>query len=276
MANVEDADTLVGLQPHAPIINLAAEHKDNVQPQSKYYDVNVIGARNVCKVAEEKNVQQIIFTSSVAVYGFSTDNTDESGDINFINEYGRTKYLAEEVYREWQQADPEARSLVIVRPTVIFGPGNRGNVYNLLKQVASKRFVMFGKGENIKSMAYVENVADFLVHCTSFGPGIHLYNYVDKPDMTVYELVSCARKVLFGRNDVGISLPKVVGVGIGMVFDIFSYVTSIQLPVSSIRVKKFLASTRFDCSVSEAGFTARHSLQDGLEATLKSEFLGAE
>jgi len=58
---------------------------------------------------------------------------DESGEPNYFNDYGRTKYLAEQVYKEWQAEDPENRSLVIVRPTVIFGEGNRGNVYNLVK-----------------------------------------------------------------------------------------------------------------------------------------------
>ena len=66
------------------------------------------------------------------------------------------------VYKDWQSEDPENRTLIIVRPTVIFGEGNRGNVYNLLNQVASRRFVMFGNGKNIKSMAYVENIAAFL------------------------------------------------------------------------------------------------------------------
>ena len=58
----------------------------------------------------------------------------------------------------------ERRSLVIIRPTVIFGEGNRGNVYNLFRQIADRRFLMFGDGENKKSMAYVGNVAEFICH----------------------------------------------------------------------------------------------------------------
>ena len=51
--------------------------------------------------ATEKGVVCIVFTSSVAVYGFAPPNTDESGAINPFNEYGRTKCDAEQVYREW-------------------------------------------------------------------------------------------------------------------------------------------------------------------------------
>jgi len=85
--------------------------------------------------------------------------------------------LAESVYKEWQQEDTKNRTLAIVRPTVIFGEGHRGNVYNLLNQIFTGRFVMFGDGRNRKSMAYVENVVAFLEHSLSFKPGVHIYNY---------------------------------------------------------------------------------------------------
>ena len=42
---------------------------------------------------------------------------------------------------------------------------------------------MFGDGKNIKSLAYVENVAEFIIHSLSFKTGFHLFNYVDKPDI---------------------------------------------------------------------------------------------
>jgi GlcNAc-P-P-Und epimerase len=97
--------------------------------------------------------------------------TNEQGAINPFNEYGRTKYEAECVYRDWQAQDPGNRALVIIRPTVVFGEQNRGNVYNLLRYLADGRFVMVGSGRNVKSMAYVENIAAFLEHSLSFGPG---------------------------------------------------------------------------------------------------------
>jgi len=118
------------------IVNLAAEHRDDVRPLSLYQEVNVGGAQNICTVAREKGVKTILFTSTVAVYGFAPIGTDESGLIAPFNEYGRTKYEAEQVFKAWQAEEPDERTLVIVRPTVIFGEQNRGNVYNLLRQIA--------------------------------------------------------------------------------------------------------------------------------------------
>ena len=61
------------------IINLAAEHRDDVTPRSLYDEVNVQGAKNVCAAAERNYIDTIVFTSSVAVYGFAPVGTDETG-----------------------------------------------------------------------------------------------------------------------------------------------------------------------------------------------------
>ena len=271
--DVEDVKTLDVLEGTDTIINLAAVHRDDVEPKSRYYDVNVNGAKNVCIAARKHKAKRIIFTSSVAIYGFALPDTDESGEPNYFNEYGRTKYLAEQVYREWHAEDPENRTLVIIRPTVIFGEGNRGNVYNLLKQIASRRFVMVGGGNNRKSMAYIENVVAFIEYSLSFKAGLHIYNYVDKPDLDMNTLISGARKTLFGKNNVGLRLPGFVGIALGYVADLAAMIIRKPLPVSSIRVKKFMGTTQFASSVSDTGFLPPVSLEDGLARTLRYEFM---
>lgn len=254
-------------------INLAAEHRDDVKPIERYFDVNVQGAKQVCEMARLSSVKRIVFTSSVAIYGFAPPNTGEDGEPNFFNDYGKTKFLAEQVYLDWQSEAPDERSLVIVRPTVIFGPGNRGNVFNLLRQIASGRFAMFGNGRNIKSMAYVGNVAKFLVQCSSEKPGVHIYNYIDKPDLSMNELVQVVRKTLFNKSGVGLRFPGYLGLFIGRCFDFLAYWTQRPLPVSSIRMKKFMATTQFSSAAAETGFEAPCTLAEGLEKTLRYEFL---
>jgi GlcNAc-P-P-Und epimerase len=272
-ADVRDVGSLREQISGGPVINLAAEHRDDVRPLSLYQDVNVEGARNVCQVAREKGVRTIVFTSTVAVYGFAPANTDERGEINPFNAYGRTKWDAEQVYREWHAEDPENRTLVIVRPTVVFGERNRGNVYYLLRQIASGRFVMVGSGRNVKSMAYVENIAAFLEFNMSLGPGCHVYNYVDKPDFEMNALVATVRERLGAGKHVGLRLPYAVGLAAGYAFDLAAWGTRRSFPVSSIRVRKFCATTQFATSVKETGFVAPVSLEVGLQRTVQYEFL---
>ncbi|WP_040481839.1 NAD-dependent epimerase/dehydratase family protein [Luminiphilus syltensis] len=271
--DVTNPETLSAMPSAEVVINLAAEHRDDVSPRSLYDEVNVEGARNVCKYCRHEDIETIVFTSSVAVYGFAPEGTDETGGFNPFNDYGRTKMEAEAVYREWLAEKPANRSLVIVRPTVIFGEQNRGNVYNLLRQIAAGRFIMFGAGTNRKSMAYVQNIAEFLAFSAQFRPGEHLYNYVDKPDVDMNTLVAHCRSVLFGKSGVGLRLPGWLGVLVGYGFDMLATITHSKLPVSSIRVKKFMGTTAFTTSISETGFSPSCSLAEGIERTLRHEFL---
>jgi nucleoside-diphosphate-sugar epimerase len=253
------------------IINLAAVHRDDVRPLSRYDEVNVEGARQVCFAAREAGIQKIVFTSSVAVYGFQPKPVDEAGPFEPFNAYGRTKLAAEAVYRAWAEEDA-ARTLVMVRPTVVFGEGNRGNVYNLLHQIASGKFLMVGAGKNVKSMAYVGNVAAFLAHTLAMGPGIHILNYVDGPDMDTITLVEHIRKCL-GKTGSTPRFPKALAMMGGHLLDVVARISGRTFPISAIRVRKFCESTQFraEC-VKETGFVPPYSLSEGLARTIQFEF----
>ena len=272
-ADVRDAGQLVdALQGCDVIINLAAQHRDDVRPVSLYYDVNVTGAENICAAAEQLGIRKIIFTSSAAVYGHQHGEADENTPHAPINEYGVTKSKAEAVFKAWQEKEPGQRTLVIVRPTVVFGPGNRGNVHVLLNQIVKGHFIMIGDGSNKKSMAYVENVSAFLHHCLNFGPGVNVFNYVDKPDLSTKELVDIIRAKT-GRQGNGLRLPQIVGVIAGTVFDIVARVTGKNLPISRVRVEKFCATTVFSAEkLKSTAFTPPKTLAQGLETTIESEF----
>jgi nucleoside-diphosphate-sugar epimerase len=257
-------------------VNFAAVHHDNVSNPEEYYSTNVEGARLLCQACEEKRINKIVFTSSVAVYGFADPGTAEDGDINPFNEYGKTKAMAEDVYRAWREKDPGNRSLIIVRPTVVFGEGNRGNVYNLLKQINSGAFAMIGNGKNKKSMAYVENLSAFLVRCIESDKKYAVYNYVDAPDFTMNELVSFVRGKLRGKTSVGIRIPKLVGLMVGYAADVVAEL-GVKLPISSVRVKKFCASSEFSSAKADLdGFVPPFTLQEGLERTLEAEFINPD
>ncbi len=92
--DVEDSRQLEFKSDVNVIVNLAAVHRDDIRPLSRYDDVNVQGSVNVCEAARKHEINKIVFTSSVAIYGFALADTDESGEPNYFNDYGRTKYLS--------------------------------------------------------------------------------------------------------------------------------------------------------------------------------------
>ncbi len=132
---------------------------------------------------------------------------------------------------------------------------------------------MIGSGENEKSMAYVENIAAFLAHTLSFPAGYHLINYVDKPDFTMNELSTVIYTCL-GKQSKIIKVPYVIGICAGYTFDFFSKISGKELPVSSIRIKKFCAKTQFSSSyISSYNFSAPYSLRDAIVKTISQEFM---
>ena len=254
------------------VINLAAEHRDNVTPKKLYDEVNVEGSRLLCEVASELGIKKIIFTSSVAIYGFPETPLDESGVPNYFNDYGRTKWLAEEEYRRWKLADADNR-LTIIRPTVIFGEENRGNVYNLFKQIASGKFLMIGHGQNKKSMAYVGNVCAFIEYLVQQDYFDETFNYVDKPDYNMKDLVELVTLILNRKLILPFSLPTWIAYAGSSIFDHLSKLTGKDFPFSKVRIKKFESQTVFDASkMLESGFEPPYSMPKALERTIKYEF----
>lgn len=255
------------------VVLLAAQHRDDVSPTSLYYDTNVGGMKVTLKAMEKNGINRLVFFSSVAVYGLNKDNPDESFTPDPFNHYGKSKWQAEQVLQDWYKTHQDW-NVNIIRPTVIFGERNRGNVYNLLKQISSGRFLMVGKGNNVKSMAYVGNVVAFVKFMIeNVKEGYNVFNYIDKPDMTMNELVPHVGKVL-GKHIPAIHFPYWLGMLGGKCFDLLAWVLRKKLAISSVRVKKFCATTQFDASkVATSGFVPPYSLAEGLTRTLEFEFV---
>lgn len=272
--DIRDPDTIQLMRSIDSVVLLAAVHADDVSPTSKYYDTNVSGTQNVLDAMDKIGVKRLVFTSSVAVYGLNKDNPNEQHPVDPFNHYGKSKWEAEKVIRAWYDKDPIGKSVIIIRPTVIFGEKNRGNVFNLLKQIAIGKFIMIGDGKNRKSMAYVGNVASFIKNKSEIPEtGYNVYNYVDKPDFTMSTLVESIEKSL-DRSIPSIRIPKWLGYLGGFGFDMLAFLTRKKFSISSVRVKKFVATTQFDATKVHSGdFKAPFTLKEGLDRTLDYEFV---
>lgn len=200
------------------VILLAAQHRDNVTPTSLYYDTNVGGMRTTLRAMERNGVKRILFFSSVAVYGINKDNPDETSPKDPFNHYGKSKWQAEQLLQEWHTMHADW-NINVVRPTVTFGERNRGNVYNLLHQIQSRHFLMVGNGRNRKSMAYVGNIVAFVKFLIdNYTSGYNVFNYIDKPDYDMNQLVQHVETVLQKRLP-AIRIPYAIGMAGGYCLD---------------------------------------------------------
>ena len=129
-----------------------------------YYKVNRDLTIEIAKHAKEKGVKQFIFMSSGIVYHASKSL---KGDVktkdtlpNPNDFYGDSKLQAENGLKELES---DAFKVCILRPPMIYGPGNKGNLPRL-GWLATKTPI-FPAWHNKRSMLYVENLAEFVKQC---------------------------------------------------------------------------------------------------------------
>ena len=253
------------------IINLAAAHHDFGIPTDVFESVNVEGARNVCRVAETHRITELCFYSSVAVYGAAPGVPDEDSVPQPENDYGRTKLAGEEVYREWRDAAP-GRRLLVVRPAVVFGEHNFANVFRLTSQIDRRRFLPVGSGTNRKSMCAVPNLVAATISLWTAPPARadEVYNYVDKPDLTSREVVETIYGAL-GRRVPRLRVPEGLAVALAKPFDVLGRLLRRDLPITSARIRKLSsAETRFGAErVLGTGFEPAVGLGEALAAMVR-------
>lgn len=241
------------------VLNLAAAHHDFGISEKTFFDVNETGARVLCEAMDKEGVRDVGFYSTVAVFGSAPEPHTEEAPKQPESNYGKSKLAAEKVYEPWTKKG-EGRRALIIRPTVTFGPRNYANMYSLIRQVNSGKFVLVGDGENIKSLSYVENIVDATIYLwmreqrEAWG----VYHFVDKPDLKSREISEQVYRSL-GKNPPKFRIPLGLACFLALPFDIVIKLTGKNLPVSSARIKKLFAmQTKFEAQkVLDAGFKSR-------------------
>ncbi len=247
------------------VISLAAKHHDFGITREEYFRVNQGGTINLLRCMAQQNIKKLIFFSSVAVYGTQTEPTTEQSPLIPDTDYGKSKLAAENEILKWTEED-KSRCAIIIRPTVIFGPENYGNVYNLIDKIYKKRFIFVGDGTNIKSVAYVENLVDATVFLMEhLKPGVQVFNYSDEPQMTTAEIVKIITEFM-PHSIPKFKIPLSLAVSMGSIFDIMAKLTGYNFPITAKRMKKFNTPTFHKSDkIRQLGFQQKISIREGFK-----------
>jgi nucleoside-diphosphate-sugar epimerase len=262
--NIDDIDSALSSYKSDIIISLAAEHKDFGISEEEYFLTNEFGTKNICKMASKHGINKLIFFSSVAVYGGNKDASDENMTPTPNLPYGHSKLAGEVVLRKWAAENP-LRSVIIIRPAVVYGERNVANMFRLIMQIKVGRFFNIGEGANVKSIAYCKNLVDATLFLKdNMKSGVEIYNYADEPQMTSREIANTIAKFLGKKSP--ITLPYWFVYVMGIPFDILIWVTKKDLPISTNRIKKLSTETKhLAYKIKETGFNPKYTNLDGLK-----------
>ena len=243
------------------ILNFAAVHREPGHEFREYFDTNLPGARNVCAYAELIGCRNILFTSSIAVYGEITGPTDETVRTYPDTGYGISKLSAELIHESWQAADV-TRRLVIVRPGVVYGPGDPGNILRMIRAIQKNMFVMPGDGSVRKSYAYILGLLESMEFMMSRSEPHLCYNYVERETECLADLAGCVASEL-GIRRPRLRIPTKALVTVARVAQILSGGKS---PIHPVRVRKASLSTHIvPGELMRLGFPFRYSFAESLK-----------
>lgn len=159
LGDVRDLRQLTIDGPIGRIYNLAAVHTTPGHQFHEYYETNILGALEITRFASDHDVNEIIFTSSISVYGPSEEMKTEQTPPAPASAYGWSKLIAERTHFQWLEASSNRR-LTVVRPAVVFGAGEGGNFTRLASLLKKGFFIYPGRKDTIKACIYVEDLLD--------------------------------------------------------------------------------------------------------------------
>jgi len=249
------------------IIHCAAAKHDYGIKKEEYFSHNEHGTKVLLDFIRNNNISKLIYFSTVSVFGHPIQRTDEDGEFAPDHPYGASKLAGEILCTNWQKENSK-HELIVLRPTVIYGPHNYANMYKLIDMMHRRPYVMIGSGNYIKSIVSLSNIIDMTAFSmTMIKPDTQYYNCVDKPYITLKHLMQIiAQNKLF--HIPGVSIPVILAIFIGKLFDIPAKLFKIDLPINSDRMYKLATATDFASErIREAGYIQTHTIEDEIKAT---------
>lgn len=251
------------------IIHCAAAKHDWGVSKEEYFSNNEYGTKKLLEYATERKIKKIIYYSTVSVYGHKSVPCDETGKLQPDNDYGASKLAGEKVIWKWQEEE-KSREVVTLRPTIIYGPNNLANMYNLIDMLHGYPWLTIGEGKHIKSIVSLENLADMTYFVMQrMKPGIQSLNCIDKPYITLKKLMEiiCSHK---GFRMPTFTVPLSLAVFIGKIFDCLGSIFKKDFPVNSDRMLKFATATDYHSEkIREMGYKQKHSIEKELQRTIE-------
>lgn len=219
------------------IIHLAGKAHDtkNVSNPDEYYKINRDLTKELFNEFLNSDIKVFFYFSSVKAAADSVNNIlTENVVTKPVTHYGKSKIEAEEYILS--QNLPEGKKVYIIRPCMIHGPGNKGNL-NLLYKIVEKGLPWpLAEFHNKRSFLGIDNL-NYLIHQMLLKENLEsgIYNFADDKALSTNELIQTVNTALGKKAKLWqISknlIEKTVGLG-----------DKLKLPLNSERLKKLTES----------------------------------
>ena len=251
------------------IYNIAALYREAGLPAADYRAVNATAVATIVEVAKESGVRRVVHCSTVGVHGdISHPPANEDAPLQPGDIYQETKLAGERLGRE--AAARTGMDLVIVRPTGIYGEGDR-RLFKVFGKIAQRRFVMLGSGRHFYHVTHVDDVAEgFRLAGTVPAASGRTYIIGGAEVPTLAELVARTAAIA-GVPPPRLRLPVWPIWLAGAACEAIFTPLGMSPPIYRRRVDFFRKSRAFDIgrARTELGYSPRVTLDAGIRRTLE-------
>lgn len=205
-----------------------------------YQRINVNGTQALLDAAKAAGVSRFIYFSSIkAVADPNGACVDETWDVLPADTYGRSKRSAESIVFA---AAGLGMHVSVLRPTLVYGPGVKGNLRRMIDAVAAAHFPPLPELGNRRSMVCVSDLSEAaLLAMTNDTANGRVYIVADGSDYSTRRLyLSICQAV--GRNPPSWSFPMWFLRVAARLGDLLALVTGRQVPFSSLALQRLCGS----------------------------------
>lgn len=160
--------------------------------QCEFRTVNVQGTVHLAEQAVLLGVKRFIFISSIKVNGEKTLGTNQFSvkDCPAPKDvYSQTKLEAEQALLEL--SNKTGLEVIIIRPPLVYGPGVKGNLLNLLNQIEKGLPLPFGSINNKRSLVGLSNLIDLIQACIEYPQALNqIFMVSDDEDISTAVLLT--------------------------------------------------------------------------------------
>ncbi|MEQ9359152.1 NAD-dependent epimerase/dehydratase family protein [Coleofasciculus chthonoplastes] len=265
--SLKDINLLVHLAGSAHIFTKEKNHHEKEQ---EFFKVNTTGTANLVKQSIAAGVKHFVFISSIGAMATLSDHPlTETSPCQPDTPYGRSKLQAEQALIEL--ASQSSMTWTILRPTLVYGSGNPGNMERLIKLINRGLPLPFGLVNNRRSLLYVGNLVDAIATCLTH-PNAKNQTFLvsDGQDLSTPELI---HKIAYHLErpchllPVPPSLLKLAG----HLGDTIEQFTKRPLPLNSSTIDRLLGSLIVDSSHirNTLNWEPPYTVDEGLSKTLR-------
>ena len=209
-----------GIDVVCHVAGLAHIFEKSKYEKAPFYEVNVIGTKNVADAAARAGVKYFLFISSVSVYGGEAEGKNEESKCHPETPYAESKWQAEQLLINF--CKKVGMDLTILRLATLYGEGDPGNVARLIRLIDRGRFVWVGNGKNLKSLLHRDDAARACIEAIKRPQhGINIYN-VSAPPCKMIDIVKTIYDAL-GKSSPSWHIPASFALNSAKLLKIFSF-----------------------------------------------------